>query len=282
MAGFDRADEEARANSDGITDAAPGRRSATVRVAGPGGPPDRPGSQVERPRLLFEFCSRAIRRGPGALALASLGVMETVEGVVPVLERVATEPGAEGRLAQAYLKQLSIRRFKDTELRRAYAQRQELLTARGGELTPELRRLEALVEMVSRFHIEGDRVSRDELFEAAMQGLLQRMDPHSFFDSEPGEVRAGPRGGYGIGAYVNVDREDGLFPSPARSTRAPLSRAYGDDKIVRVGDWPTLGEASEEVIKRLEASPDPGEAMCSRMDRPHRPPRDMAVVVGVV
>ena len=298
--GFDRADEEARASlSTALTDAAArSDRSATVRIrCAAAAHQIALGSQVERPRrLLFEFLqsSDPAVSAEAALALASLGVMETVEGVVPVLERVATEPGAEGRLAQAYLKQLSIRRFKDTELRRAYAQRQELLTARGGELTPELRRLEALVEMVSRFHIEGDRVSRDELFEAAMQGLLQRMDPHSsFFDSEAWEkFEQDLEAEYGgIGAYVNVDREDGLFTitRPIYSGPAYLAGLTSDDKIVRVGDWPTLGEASEEVIKRLKGKPGtPVKLYVWRrgMDAAliDRPTEDMAVVVerGVI
>ncbi len=298
--GFDRADEDSRAAlAAALVKAAESADRASadrVRCAA-AAHQIALGSQVDRPkRLLFEFLqsSDPSVSADAALALASLGVMETVEGVVPVLERVATEPGSAGRLAQAYLKQLQIRRFKDTELRRAYTQREELLTSRGAELTPELRRLEALVEMVSRFHIEGDRVSRDELFEAAMQGLLQRMDPHSsFFNSEAWEkFEQDLEAEYGgIGAYVNVDREDGLFTitRPIYSGPAYQAGLTSDDKIVRVGDWPTLGEESEEVIKRLKGKPGtPVKLYVWRrgMDAAliDRPTEDMAVTVerGVI
>lgn len=254
------------------------------------------GDQLAKPRrVLFEFLESTDQTlaGKGALGLAELGAMEDVQGVVPVLERLAGEPGQEGLLARAYLKQLQIRRFKDTELRRARERQSELLL-QGGQADPGLQRIGNLIDLVRRFHIEGDLVDRDELLEAAMQGLLHRMDPHSsFFNSaawqkfeQDIEAEYG-----GIGAYVNVDREDGLFTitKPIYSGPAYKAGLYTDDKIVKVDDWPTLGKESTEVIKRLKGRPNTTVKLYiwrRGMDSEliDRPTEDMAVIIqrGVI
>jgi len=264
-AGFDRGPLETRRSlTEALTavaingEQAPDTRvSAAVAAHGIG-----LGDQLARPRrVLFEFLesSDPTLSGRGALGLAELGAMEDVQGVVPVLERLATEPGPDGLLARSYLKQLQIRRFKDTELRRAREHSAELLL-QGNQGDPDLQRISNLIELVRRFHIDGDSVEREDLVEAAMQGLLRRMDPHSsFFNSaawqkfeQDIEAEYG-----GIGAYVNVDREDGLFTitKPIYSGPAYKAGLYTDDKIVKVDSWPTLGEESTEVIKRLKGRP---------------------------
>ena len=298
-AGFDRGPLETRRTftealiavaTDG--DRAPDTRvSAAVAAHGIG-----LGDQIARPRrVLFEFLesSDLDMVGRGALGLAELGAMEEVQGVVPALERLSAQPGQQGLLARSYLKQLQIRRFKDTELRRARERQAELLL-QGDQIDPDLQRIDNLIELVRRFHLEGDTVEREDLLEAAMQGLLNRMDPHSsFFNSKSWEkFEQDIEAEYGgIGAYVNVDREDGLFTitKPIYSGPAYKAGLYTDDKIVMVDDWPTMGEESTEVIKRLKGRPNTAVKLYiwrRGMDSGliDRPTEDMAVTIerGVI
>ena len=219
------------------------------------------GTQVPKARaVLYEFLGSADPglRARGALGMASLGIIEGVPAVETELERLATYPGEEGLLAKAYLRQQQIRRYKDTELRRAREHAQELV--QGGAVAPDLQRVEQLITMIQRLHMDGDKVDREDLLEAAMDGMLHSLDRHSSYFSPEAykkfeqdlEAEYG-----GIGAYVNTDPKDGLFTitRPIYSGPAYHAGLASDDKIVRVDDWPTVGKTDEEIIKHLKGKP---------------------------
>jgi carboxyl-terminal processing protease len=249
------------------------------------------GSQVPKPRaVLYQFLESADPdlRARGALAMAHLGIIEEVGAVESELERLAGQPGNQGRLAAAYLKQLQIRRYKDTELRRARERQGDVLAE--GAVGRDLERVERLIDFVQRYHLEGDKATREELVSAALDGILQRMDRHSsYFSSEAYkrfeqdlEAEYG-----GIGAYVGIDREDGLFTitRPIYSGPAYEAGLTTDDKIVRIDDWPTVGEEVDDVIKRLKGRPNTDVTLYvwrrgmdpSLIDRPSE---DMRVTIG--
>jgi len=193
----------------------------------------------------------------GAFGFAARGVIREVEGVEAELERIAALPGIDGRLADAYLHQLRIRRQKDTEIARARDREREV---RGTKVPPDLARLERLIDFVQQAHLEGDKVTRDELLEAAMNGLLQSLDEHStYFSAEAyKKFEQDLEAEYGgIGAYVGEDPNDRLFTitRPIYSGPAYRSGLQTDDKIVRIDDWPTIGEPTDEIIKRLKGRP---------------------------
>lgn len=219
------------------------------------------GHQIPKARkVLYDFLSSsdAGLRARGALGMAGLGIIDGIPEVESELERLAGLPGENGRLAAAYLKQQQIRRFKDTELRLA-RQHAEKLTS-GGAVSPDLQRLEQLISMVQQYHMEGRRVKREDLLDAAMNGLLQSLDRHSSYFSPDAykkfEQQLEAEYG-GIGAYVGTDPDDGLFTitRPIYSGPAYEAGLSSDDKIIRVDDWPTIGEDDQEVIKRLKGRP---------------------------
>lgn len=220
------------------------------------------GRQLSRPlRVLYGFLesSEPSLRALGALGLGQLGLVEEVAGVEEQLESMAGLPGENGRLASSFLKQVQLRRYHDSVLARARST--ESTDNISGSLSPDLQRVERLLDFVQTYHLEGDRVSRDDLLQAAMNGMLQSLDRHStYFDpnsykrfEQDLEAEYG-----GIGAYVGVDREDGLFTitRPIYSGPAYKAGLTTDDKIVRIGDWPTVGEETDAVIKRLKGRPD--------------------------
>ncbi|MEC8493670.1 MAG: S41 family peptidase, partial [Planctomycetota bacterium] len=155
--------------------------------------------------------------------------------------------------------QLRTQRFNDRRI-------QDLLKSSGGRravgstLPPEFTRLNTMIEVIQTAHLDGGDVSRDDLVEAAMQGMLGSLDRHSsYFSSEAYEkFEQDLRGEYGgIGAYVQTDPDDNLFTitRPIYSGPAYEAGLSTDDKIIRIDDWPTVGEATDDIIKRLKGRP---------------------------
>jgi carboxyl-terminal processing protease len=196
-------------------------------------------------------------RAQGALALARTGA-ELVGPLGDELRGLAAVPDERGRLASSYLAIEDVRRDGEKRLERLAATLQT--KPAGPDAKDEYETLRQVLGMVENFHLEGDRVERADLLEAAVDGLLRSLDEHSSF--MPAETYARfeqeLEAGYGgIGAYVGEDREDGLFTitHPIYSGPAYKAGILSDDKIVRVDDWSTIGHPADEVIKRLKGRP---------------------------
>lgn len=237
---------------------------------------------ARRELLDFLRSSDSEIRGSAALALAAIGD-EITGPLASELERMSTLPGERGSLAMSYLARERSRRHADSKLReleRMYSEKR---------LPEELAQFNAVMQMVEKIHLDGDKVSRKELLDAALDGMLVAMDQHSSYMSpqtyskffQDLEAEYG-----GIGAYVGEDPNDGLFSIKRPIYSGPAYRAglSTDDKIVRIGDWSTLGQPVDAIIKRLKGKPgtsvdlyvwrrgmDPGQI--------DRPTEDMIVTV---
>ncbi|TDJ75259.1 MAG: S41 family peptidase [Planctomycetota bacterium] len=213
-------------------------------------------SSAQRVLYLFLKSADPALKSKGALALARLGNIE-VRGVEAELERLASLPGEEGRLAGAYMHQQLLRRHSDTQLRRL---RERRTLASDAAMSADLVRIDKVIELVQTLHLEGHTVTREELIAAAIDGLLRSLDRHSayfrpeVFQKFEQELEAEYGG---IGAYVAEDRDDSLFTITRPIYSGPAWRAglTTDDKIVRIDDWPTIGEEVDDIIKRLKGRP---------------------------
>ena len=193
-------------------------------------------------------------RAKSALALAEIG--DEVRGELEdELAALAELPGDSGRLAESYLKLEATRQMHEDKYRK-------LQTLYNAEAVPEdLRRVANLMEMIHDGHLEGDRFSEEELIDAGLNGMLQSLDEHSSYMT-PDEYKKFSMDlleeNYGgIGAYVRNDPADNIFTitRPIYSGPAYKAGLATDDKIVRIDDWPTIGNETEEVIKRLKGKP---------------------------
>jgi len=222
-------------------------------------------------------------RAQGALAIAEATEREIDGQLREVLEQLAQVPDERGALAAAYLK---------LEDERAYAERKLRDVRKGFEeeqLPPGLEEFLAVLNLIEERHLEGGKVDHDELLNAGIGGMLRWMDRHSsylppqdyakFFTDLEAEYG-------GIGAYVNEDA-DGYFTivRPIYSGPAYKAGLMTDDKIVRIGTWPTIGQPEEDIIKRLKGKPGtPVELYIWRrgMDPEliDRPTEDMKVTVN--
>ncbi|MDF1798853.1 MAG: S41 family peptidase [Planctomycetota bacterium] len=193
-------------------------------------------------------------RGLGALALAEIG--DEVRGELEdELQALANVPGPTGRLAESYLKLEATRSLHEAK----YSKLQKLYNEE--QVPDNLRRVTAVLEMIQDGHLEGNRLSEDELIDAALDGMLGALDEHSSymapesykqFSMDLLEENYG-----GIGAYVRNDPVDDIFTitRPIYSGPAYEAGLATDDKIVQIDDWPTLGNSQEDVIKRLKGKP---------------------------
>lgn len=212
----------------------------------------------------FLESSDAELRAQGALALASVGSI--VEGDLrDELERLAKQPTPEGKLAASYIDQEEIRAQGDRKLRdleRLHASREapDDVPETSARSDSMVAKFQAVLEMVENYHLEGGDVDSDRMLDAAMDGMLRALDEHSsFMDAEAySRFEQDLEAAYGgIGAYVAIDPDDRLFTITRPIFSGPAYKAglQSDDKIVRVDEWPTLNEPTDDVIKRLKGRP---------------------------
>ncbi|HRV81881.1 MAG TPA: hypothetical protein P5218_10610, partial [Planctomycetota bacterium] len=144
------------------------------------------GRQVPRAqRVLSGFLtsSNPILRGEGALALAQLGIIRDMPGVQSELESLSKNPGPRGQLAQALLKQERLQTYFDNALTRAREDRADMVLS--GNVGKDIQNLETLIDFVQTYHLEGPLFSREQLLDAAYNGLLGSLDQHStYFSSD--------------------------------------------------------------------------------------------------
>ncbi len=220
------------------------------------------GAQISAARrVLSSFLSSSDPnlRAIGALGFAEVGSMEDVDGVEDELDRLSELPGQNGRLARAYIEQLRGTRYFESSYRQL---REDSAGSRrpGASMPQDLERVETMIGVIQNYHLDGNQATRESLLEAALQGMLGSLDRHSsFFTSKAYEkFEQNLEGEYGgIGAYVQNDPDDGIFTitRPIYSGPAYTAGLATDDKIVRIDDWPTVGEETNEVIKRLKGKP---------------------------
>ena len=216
----------------------------------------------EARKYMTEFLASrdADLRAQGALTLARTGSIITGD-LYDELYRLSQLPGERGVLASSYLERERMREEANRKLKRNMEYYQGLTDERSGarELSG-YDQLDQLIHAIETYHLEGDKVTKEELLEAAMNGMLRSLDRHSAYLSPEAYSRFEQEleAVYGgIGAYVAEDRDDGLFTitHPIYSGPAYKAGLMSEDKIVRIDDWPTLGEPVDEIIKRLKGRP---------------------------
>jgi C-terminal peptidase prc len=197
---------------------------------------------------------RADLRVAGALALAEIGAIEEAK---PILKEIARDPTPEGTLARAFLEIDRNSRLLESRLR----QRSPTAFAPAGDLDLIQEVLDRIVER----HVHGGEYRepelRESLIEAACDGMLRKLDPHSNFFTEAEHERWNldmKRDYGGIGAYVDLVGEERVFTitRPIYSGPAYEAGLRSRDQIRKVEDWETTGVKDiNDVITRLKGPP---------------------------
>lgn len=112
-------------------------------------------------------------------------------------------------------------------------------------------------ERVRRDYVED--VSDSELIEAAIDGMLSSLDPHSkYLDPKSfKEVRIQTRGEFG-GLGIEVTMEDGLVKVIAPIDDTPAQRAgiEAGDLVTHLDDEPVLGLTLEQAVEKMRGPVD--------------------------
>lgn len=197
-------------------------------------------------------------RNLGALALARAGDVDS--GRIE-LQRLAELPSEEGRLAEAILKQEDIRRVYDRKQKNLLEYTREKVDKTEIKGNHDLALVEKVMRVIETAALEGDKVKREDLISSALDGMLRSLDEHSSYMTPKvfkdfAQDLLQPQYG-GIGAYVHEDPDDKLFTIRQPIYSGPAYRAglHSDDKILRIGDWPTIGKPVDDIIKRLKGEP---------------------------
>jgi C-terminal peptidase prc len=200
---------------------------------------------------------RADLRIQGALALAEIGSMEKAK---KILQEIQRDPTPEGRLASAYLQLDAQNRVMESKLKSK--------PRNTGSYKPsdDLDLIEEVLEKVLERHVQGKEFAapemREELIEAACDGMLRRLDPHSNFFTQEEHERWNmdlQRDYGGIGAYVDQVGEEKIFTvtRPIYSGPAYEAGLRSRDQILKVDGWETTGVKDiNDIIARLKGPPD--------------------------
>ena len=120
----------------------------------------------------------------------------------------------------------------------------------------EYRQFEMLVDaidQVERNYVKG--IDRRELIEAAIRGVLEKLDPYSDYigPQEVEEFRAGVDNEFaGIGVQVEMEGGRLRVISPIAGTPAQTAGVCAGDFIVEVDDQPMKGLSLDDAVRRLK------------------------------
>jgi len=218
---------------------------------------------------------RADLRIQGALALAEIGSVEKAKAVLQSIQR---DPTPEGRLAAAYLQIDKQSRVMESRQRRRASD----------EFAPasDLDLIEEVLEKITERHVKGGEFRspelREALIEAAADGMLRRLDPHSnfFTQAEHEKWNLDLRRDYGgIGAYVDLLGEERIFTitRPIYSGPAYEAGLRSRDQVLKVDHWDTTGVKDiNEIIARLKGPPGT-EVVVTVFRRGWTEPRDITL-----
>lgn len=109
-----------------------------------------------------------------------------------------------------------------------------------------------VIEEIKTYYVE--EVSNDDLFEHAIEGMVNNLDPHSAYLSESdfNELKISTTGKFG-GLGIEVTMEDGFVRviSPIDDTPAAKAGIQAGDVIVRINDKPIKGLTLREAVDEM-------------------------------
>ena len=178
---------------------------------------------------------------------------------IDVLEQLAEGVTEDAILAQTLLDQVT----QQARFRSKIEALQQLNASEGKGQTIAIEDgtfagLQEILLRIRSQHMEGEKYTDEELLNAAADGMLRLLDPHStyFSGTEYGEFIFDMRQAYGgIGAYVNTVDNVFTILRPIYSGPAYAAGLLSGDKILSVDGWSTADQADADIIKRLKGEP---------------------------
>lgn len=122
-----------------------------------------------------------------------------------------------------------------------------------------LEQMRTFTDIIARIKSDYvEEVSDEQLFEYAIRGMLNGLDPHSAYlnTEEFNELRIGTTGEFG-GLGIEVGMEDGFVKvvSPIDDTPAQRAGMQSGDLIIRLDDTPVKGLSLNDAVKLMRGKP---------------------------
>jgi len=125
--------------------------------------------------------------------------------------------------------------------------------ARSAEYYELLRMFADTLDQVERNYVK--EVDRRELMEAAIRGMMAKLDQHSNYipPSDLDRFRSSVENEFGgIGITISADEGQLTIVSPLYGTPAYRAGIRGGDKILEIDGKPTAGTSIDEAVKRMK------------------------------
>ena len=122
----------------------------------------------------------------------------------------------------------------------------------------EIKLFMRVLERVRQDYVDGEKVTYKELIQAAMHGMLNKLDPHSEFmeASKYTDLKSETEGAFG-GVGIVVGMRDNILTvvAPMEDTPAYTAGIMTGDKIVRIEGKSTEKTTLSDAVKQLRGQP---------------------------
>ena len=122
----------------------------------------------------------------------------------------------------------------------------------------EIRLLMRVMERVRQDYVDGEKVTYNELIQAAMRGMLNTLDPHSeFMDSRKyTDLKNDTEGAFGgVGIVVGVRDNTLTVIAPMEDSPAYEAGIQAGDRIVKIEGRSTEKVTLPEAVRKLRGEP---------------------------
>jgi carboxyl-terminal processing protease len=154
-------------------------------------------------------------------------------------------------------------------------------TERSNEIYRQLDLFGTVLQRVRDTYVE--KTDDKKLIEAAINGMLQSLDPHSSYLSAEDfkEMSVQTKGEFGgLGMEVTLDRGVVKVVAPIDDTPAAKAGVQAGDFITHIDGKPTLGLQLREAVERLRGPV--GSTVVVRIKRGERDPFDLTLTRAVI
>lgn len=211
-------------------------------------------------RVLLDFLRSKDRelKIDGALALAEIGDMISARAI---LEEIEEEPTAKGSMARSYLRLEQQASEHERAIRRL---QQRILQTRmqggqgEGQSSGRFELLDRIYDLIQRYHMDAKDLDETVMVEDAAKGMMKALDRFSsYMTSDAYRAFAFDLGRLygGIGAFVNVQHGVFQITRPIYSGPAYKAGLMSGDQILKVGNWSTMDQELDDIIKHLKGEP---------------------------
>lgn len=140
-----------------------------------------------------------------------------------------------------------------------------------------------VLDFIVKHYESADQIKPEEIEYAAIEGMLETLDPHSNFLTPKiyKEFRVGTTGKFG-GLGIVISIKDGMLTviSPLEGTPASSAGISAGDRIMQIGDESTINMSLTDAVNKLRG--DVGTKVTIVVERTGQPPRKITIKRAVI